>query len=248
MKRYSKFLFIATALVVLAGCKTKSELRREQDMERLKAELKEVRGDKADVENFGEELKVEVSRMNNLLEERAAQNRSQIDELKKEIAQLNTKLQTMENRMEAQEAAEREARNREKAQAAQAVAAAADRPKPSYELGKRYFDEGKYEDAIDILKVVTKSKKGEEGKKAQFLLAESLYANKEFASAALEYSDFKRLYPKDTLIPTAIYKQANAFKSMGKSKEAKLFYQELIERYPKSNMVAKAKQEMRKLR
>lgn len=240
--RFFLFLLVTFSLI---GCKTKSELRREQELERVKAELKEVRGDRADVDNLGEELKVEISRMNNLLEERAAQHRSQMDDLRKEIAGLNTKITKLENQLEAQEAADREARNRVAQAQAQAVA---EKPKASYELGKRFYDEGKYEDAIDVLKTVSKSKKGEEAKKAQFLLGEALFANKEFASAALEYSDFKRLYPKDALVPQAIYRQANAFKSMGKSKEAKLFYQELIERYPKANMVAKAKQEMKKLR
>lgn len=242
---FGSWIITILVLSTLAGCKTKSELRREQDLDRMKAELKEVRGERADVDNLGEEFKVEISRMNNLLEERAAQSRSQMDELRKEIAGLNTKISKLESHIEAQENADREARNRANVAQAQAVAAA---PKPTYELGKKYYDDGKYEDAIDVLKTVSKGKKGEEAKKAQFLLGEALYANKEFASAALEYSDYKRLYPKDSLVPQAIYRQANAFKSMGKSKEAKLFYQELIERYPKANMIAKAKQEMKKLR
>ncbi len=242
---FSTGLFTILILSTLGGCKTKSELRREQDLERVKAELKEVRGDRADVDNLGEEFKVEISRMNNLLEERAAQSRSQMDELRKEIASLNTKIQKLEGHIEAQEAADREARNRATVAQAQAVASPT---KPTYELGKRFYDEGKYEDAIDVLKTVSKAKKGDEAKKAHFLLGEALYANKEFASAALEYSDYKRLYPKDSLVPQAIYRQANAFKSMGKAKEAKLFYQELIERYPKAGMIAKAKQEMKKLR
>jgi TolA-binding protein len=238
--------FSLLPVLLISGCKTKSEVRREQDVERLKAELKEVKGDRSDYDNLSEELKVELARMNNLLEERASQSRTQLDEVKKEIATLTGKLEKVESKLEATEAAEREARSRS---SLPPPAPVQERVRPTYDLGKRLYDEGKFEEAIDILKVVAKTKgKGDEVKKSQFLLAEAYFSNKEFASAALEFSDFKRLYPKDTLIPQAIYRQANAFKSMNKTKEAKLFYQELVERYPKSSLVAKAKVEMKKLR
>ena len=90
--------------------------------------------------------------------------------------------------------------------------------------------------------------KSEEGRKAQFLLAESYFMAKEYATAALEFGEFKKNFPKDKQVATATYRQANAFRNMGKAKEARLFYQELIEKHPKSPLVAKAKQEMKKLK
>lgn len=241
MKRI--IIAVIPSLFVLAGCKTKNEVRREQDVERLKQELSQVKGDRTDLDNISEELKVEIARMNNIVEERATQNRQALDDIKRDISQMSTKMQQLEGRIEAQEAAEKESRSR-----AQQAPPPQERVKPSYEVGKRFYDEGRYEEAVDILKAIKGKGRNDENKKVQYLLAEAYFSNKEFASAALEYSDYKRLYPKDSLVPQAIYRQANAFKSMGKNKEAKLFYQELMERYPKSNLVAKAKQEMRRLK
>jgi TolA-binding protein len=237
--KFMRLLFILLSLIPLSSCKTKTDIRREQEVEKLKSELRDVKGDKADAENQVEELKLEIGRINNVVEERAQQNRAQMEELRREfnreIAQLSARIQANEQR-----AAQEETVEKQKVQ---------ERSRASYENGRRLYDDGKYEDAIEVLKVVSrKGARTDEGKKSLFLLGESYYANKEFASAALEFSEFKKLYPKDNLIPQAIYRQAVCFKNMGKPKEAKLFYQELIDRYPKANMIAKAKQEMKKLR
>ena len=103
--------------------------------------------------------------------------------------------------------------------------------------------------AIEIFRSVAKNKtKSEEGKKAAFFIAECQFASKDYASAVLEYSDFKKNHPKDSLLPNAIYRQANAFRNLGKTKEAKLFYQELLASFPKHGLATKAKQEMKKLK
>jgi len=222
-------------VVALSGCKTKSEVRREQDVERLKMELRDVKTDRADIDGLSQELKVEISRMSNLVEERAVQQNRQLEDIRKELASLNNRITTIEQRAVAEENAEKQR--------------VAEKAKASFDLGKRYYDEGRYSEAVEVLKVVSRNKaRTDEGKKAQFYLGESHFSNKEFASAVLEFSEFKKMYPKDPLVPQAIYRQANSFRSLGKSKEAKLFYQELVDRFPKNGLAAKAKQEMRKLK
>jgi TolA-binding protein len=79
-------------------------------------------------------------------------------------------------------------------------------------------------------------------------LAESHFGKKDFASAALEYNEFRKKASKDPLVPQAIFQQAQSFKGMGKKGEAKLFFQDLIDRYPKSPLVPKAKAELKKLK
>jgi TolA-binding protein len=206
MKYFSLFIFVLA--IALTGCKTKSDMRREQDVERLRAELREVKGDRGEIENLNEDLKVELARMNNLLEERAQQSRTQVEELRAELNTLSQKVQAMEAKADSQAQLVAALQNSE----SNAKPAPAEKIKPSYELGKRYFDDGRYEEAVDILKIVARSKsKSDETKKAHFLLGEAHFANKEFASAALEFSDYKRLFPKDPQVPLAIYRQANAF-------------------------------------
>lgn len=235
MTLHSKFFLTVTVVVFsLLGCKTKSELRREQDLERLRQEVTAVRGSRADSEVLAEELRVEMSRLGNVVDEQAQLARKQNEELRQELAALSTRMQALEQR----------AVSEEPKAPPPAVASAG-----GYEAGKRLFEDGRYEEAIEVLKGVAKGKgRGDDARKSLFLLAESYFAAKEFASAALEFSEYKKKYPKDSLVANAIYRQANAFKSMGKAKEARLFYQELVDRFPKSPLTAKAKAEMKKLK
>ena len=100
-----------------------------------------------------------------------------------------------------------------------------------------------------MLKGLAKARpRNEDTKKSQMLLADSYFADKDFASAAIAYGDFEKSYPHDSGVPQAIFNQAKSFQSMGDSKDAKLFYQELIERFPKSKLSTKAKKEMHHLK
>jgi len=202
-------------------------------MERLRQEVSAVKGERADVEVVTEELRTELARLASIVEEHWQYQRQQNEELRKEMATMGQRMQALEQRAVSEETAARQP------------------PPPApkgFEAGKKFFEEGKYEEAAEALRPVAKGKKSDEARKALFLLAESYFANREFATAALEFGEYKKLYPKDPLIPNAIYRQANAFRSMNKGKEAKLFYQELIDKFSKSNLAAKAKQEMRKLK
>src|SRR5690606_35842378 len=58
---------VVLALVTLTSCKTKSEIRREQELARLKSEIRAVRGNKADASVAVEELRGEVARLANVL-------------------------------------------------------------------------------------------------------------------------------------------------------------------------------------
>lgn len=226
---------VCLSLSFILSCKTRSEIRREQELERLKQEVSAVRGERADIDVVSEELRLEVARLGNVIEERTQQTKTQVDELKSEVSVLSTKVQGMEQKRAAEDAAER--------QAAEA------RTKASYESGKKLFDEGRFEEAAEMLKaVVAQHPKTDEARKSSFLLAETYYSNKDFASAALEFGEYRKNYPKDTLIPSAIYRQAVSFRNMGKAKEARLFYQELIERFPKNALATKSKLELKKLK
>lgn len=233
-----KLLFATSLLALLpllVSCQTKSAVRREQELERIKQEVSASRGDKADFEVALEEVKTQLSRQASATDELIAQNRNQLEELKKELAAVSTRLQAFEQRALQDEIAEKRA--------------VEERSRATYDNAKKLFDEGQFEESATVLRaVIQKNPKSDEAKKSRFLLAECYFSSKDFASAAIEFAEFKKEYPKDTLIPVAIYRQANAFKLMGKKNEAKLFYQELIEKHPKNALTAKARQESRKLK
>lgn len=232
-------------VLLLSACQTNKDIRRDQEVQKLRSELNQVRTDKGDVDNVAEELKMEIAKTNNLVEERAFQQKQLVEDLKREMANYVSRIAILEAKLQEMEAAERnQERDREQKRVAEKA-----KP-PTYDQAKKLYDEGRYEEAIDIFKGVLRARSGkpEDAKKSQFFLGESFYASREYASAALEFSEFKKQYPKDTLVPLAIYRQANAFRTVGKPKEAKLFYQELIERFPKNSFAQKAKAEMKKLK
>lgn len=234
-------LFAFPALVVfVTACKSRSELRREQEFEKIKAEVTNVKTDRVDFDTQIEELRNELTRQRTLVEETTQANRQLAEEvrkleaLKEENRVLATRVQAIEQR-----AVDEELQQKKQAE---------EREKAGFDQGKAFFDQGKYEEAAEIFRSVVKKAKGEESKKAHFHLAESYFNLKDWESAAVEYADFKKQHPKDNLVPTAIYRLALSFKNMGKPKEAKLFYDELIERYPKSPLTAKAKKESAKIK
>jgi TolA-binding protein len=240
-----KFIgFISLIFIFCTACQTKSGLRQEQEVEKLKAEVRQVRGERADMDTAGDELKMEIARTNNLVEERAARDKQQFDDIHREMTAMSAQIASLSSRIQVLEGrpapAEEPAPERPHS---------TERPRATYEAGKRLYDDQKWDDAAEVLRGVIRSRpRSDEAKKSQFLLGETLFAAKDYANAALEFSEFRKGHPKDNLVPNAIYRQANSFRSMAKKVEAKLFYQELIEKFPKNPLSTKAKAEMKKLK
>ncbi len=228
------------ALMVVVSCRSKSDLKREQEIERLKAEVNSVRGEKADQSYATEELKQEIARLISIVEENAQLSQRRFEEsvkrqeeTQKELVGVNGRLEMIENRD----------------LNAPPVKVEPDKKSFRLENGKKLYDAGKFEEAAEIFKEVARNRSRiDDARRAQFLFAECYFEMKDYASAALEYSEFKKSYPKDSQVPSAIYRQANAFRLMNRPKEAKLFYQELFERFPKHILTSKGKDELRKLK
>lgn len=232
MKLVSRNLLCLLILALLAGCQTKSDVRREQEMTKLRKEVQKARGDKVDIEVTVEEMKTDMGRLSSLLDERAQYQTVQFEAIQKELEALTRRVEAIENRPAPE------------APRAEAAPSGGGSAPATFETGKKLYDAGKFEDAIEVLQVVVKKTAKGKDKKARYWLAESMYSAKDFGAAALEFGDFKKRFPNDDLVPKATYRQANAFRSLKKSREAKLFYQELIERFPKSPLTPKAKTEM----
>lgn len=236
-----KSLALGVLVTVLfsTACRTKSELRREQELEKLKTEFKEARDVKADVETTMEELRGEVARLSGLTEQQASQMNELTEDLKAQIATLSARLQSLEQK----------SANVAQNPPAEAERTVAAEKKPSFEAGKALYDDGKFESAIEVLRaVIGNPANPEEARKSQYLLGDACFGAKDYGSAALEFAEFRKAYPKDNLVPSAIYKQATAFKNMGKKQEAKLFYQDVVDRYPASPFAARAKADIKRIK
>lgn len=237
--KLSHFIVGGMSLVLLSftGCRTKSELRREQELEQLKTQVKEARDGKVDVETTVEELRAEIARLSGIVEQQSAQIQTLNEEFRGQMTTLSSRTQTLE----------------QKQQAMLTPPPEPERPAESKRAGfanaKELFDEGKFEESVEAFRTLASSPTtNEETKKAQYFLGEACFAAKDYASAALEFAEFRKRFPKDPLVPSAIFKQASSFRNMGKKQEAKLFYQDLVDRYPASPFAVRAKAEMKKIK
>ena len=126
-----------------------------------------------------------------------------------------------------------------------------------YEMGKEYYDKGKYRKAIAELKIVTFNAPGSEiGDDAQFYLANAHFELKEYLLAISEYERLLRVHPESPFLEEGEYKRALCFDILSPSShhdqtntlKALDAYQEYIENWPDSEYKIKAESRLDLLR
>jgi len=81
---------------------------------------------------------------------------------------------------------------------------------------------------------------------ATFMLAESYYKSGQIRDAALRYNDYLESKPSDNL-SFSLLRMGDCFKQLGDAETAKIYYQELIQKYGKSEEAKQAKEKLAKL-
>ena len=109
--------------------------------------------------------------------------------------------------------------------------------------GKRQFKRV-IEDAPAAIKLLTKAKDREE---VTFLHAEALYKLGQMREAALQFNEFIDSKPAAKYLPQARLRMGDAFRNLGDPATAKIYYQELITKHPKSPEATKAKDRLKEL-
>ena len=109
--------------------------------------------------------------------------------------------------------------------------------------GKRQFKRV-IEDAPAAIKLLTKAKDREE---VAFLHAEALYKLGQMREAALQFNEFIDSKPAAKYLPQARLRMGDAFRNLGDPATAKIYYQELITKHPKSPEATKAKDRLKEL-
>lgn len=121
-----------------------------------------------------------------------------------------------------------------------------------YDLAKKLFDKPDYVAAIDCFRQFTESHAGEKGllDNAWFWKGESHYAlagtlkgkkrEQEFKRAILAYQKVLEI-PESNKQDGALLKVGLAFESLGFKKEARVFYEEVLAKHPKSPLAKQAK-------
>lgn len=98
---------------------------------------------------------------------------------------------------------------------------------------------------IEALTSYLKSPKAKKLEEALLMRAEAFYKAKEFKKAIVDYSKFPEKHPRSPYMSQALYKIGLCFDALGMKDDAKGFYQEVVEKYPKSPEAKKARNKVK---
>jgi hypothetical protein len=174
-----------------------------------------------------------------------------VDELRSELARVSGLAEEYRHDKEKAEAASAEALKKAQERIAQLEKQLKDltpevpslpEGKSNFQAGKEAYLAGNLDEAVHFLtQALSVSETGKEAEEATFLRAEAQFKKQQFNKAIIEYSRIAEKFPKSSYHPKAVLKIAESFEALGKKEEAKGFYSELVDKFPKTaeGMLAK---------
>ncbi len=123
-----------------------------------------------------------------------------------------------------------------------------DKPDELFEFGRSKLSEGKLRAARRAFEQFLR-KYGDEDRadEAQFSLAETYFRGENWANAVMEYRKVTESHPKSPKRPEATYKIGVGFMKLGKCEQSKPFFETVVADYPRSKVVSKARDQLRRL-
>jgi TolA-binding protein len=182
-----------------------------------------------------DELKTELARLTGRLEEL---ERAQGQASKNEGAVQLEAVKKLETRLNELEQAQIE--TLENLKKVQTSSPAAD-PVSWLEQGMSRLISGDLEGAAEALSEYLKSSKPRQAEEATFLRGEAYFGLKQYKKAIIDFSKFPERFQKSRKMPEALYKIGLSFDALGMREDARNFFQELIEKFPKTAEAKKAK-------
>lgn len=179
-----------------------------------------------------------------LPEKRADLTQMNEDELRAELARTSGHLEEIEHEKQEKERAQEEELKKATGRIAELekqlkdlspdtpVVPAGNTP---FSAGKDAFAEGRFDEAIAHFTTVLASQEaGKDLEEATYLRGEAYFKKVQYNKAIVDFSHFPEKYPKSNLHPKALLRIAECFELMGRKEDAKAFYSELLEKFPKT--------------
>lgn len=121
--------------------------------------------------------------------------------------------------------------------------------KRAYERALQEYQRGNYEVAIVLFRqFLRQHPKATEASQAQYLIGESLYAQRQYEAAIVAFDEVIQKYPRDSHVPTALLKQGYAFAELKDLRNARFFLQQVMKKYPRSAEAKQAEDKLKQLR
>lgn len=214
-----KTLILLASVLIFTGC---IETRRDMERSELQQELQK--------------------KLTNLQQSRAS-NEAQMEELNSQFREVFGRLEVMEKKVE--DKVEQEATTE------------VDEQLQVKELAKNF---ALYREALDIMEkkiedleskvdqLSAQKGKSSSKKKGNYSLAEEAFQAKNWKSAIVNYQKYRDRNPKGRRYGLVTYKMGVCFQELGMKSEAKSFFEEVVEKFPKSSEAKKAKYRLSRLK
>jgi len=134
---------------------------------------------------------------------------------------------------------------KEREQSADTAAAPTDE---LFNQAQKKYEAGHYQEAYEAFESsLNKNANGANAIQARYMMGESLYQQKEYDQAILQYQKIISSQPKHPKTPAALLKQALAFEQLSDKDTAKILYQKIITSYGSSPEAQQAKTKLSSL-
>lgn len=249
--KFTPLIVSVAACWLATGClTTRSQLREQNDDDSAKSAQQATPqpAKVQDVQPAGnyalDEIKGEMTRIQGRVEDlERTQKQSNSDQA---IATTKEEIKKLDGRiLELEQAQQQMLEAIKKIQETPAAPPVAADPAEMFETGKDNFGASNYEMAIENFNSYLKSPKAKHAEDATFLRAESHFALKQYKKAIVDYSKFPEKYTKSKFMPGALYKIGLCFDALGMKDDARGFYQELEEKFPKSAEAHKIRKQLK---
>ena len=247
-----------------ASCRTTADVKQDETITTLNKQLDQLQKSRADSSVNVDDVRAELLTLRGKIEENSHRQQQSQAQSEKLLAAMDERLRLMEEKvgkrldqMEAasqrlaqERASERnQERQSEKPKTASTKARAEEATPATYTKGVAAFEGGDYKAAIKFLEAFLDSKpKGSKASGATYLLAQSHHKLKDHARAIDLYQSLRDHYPNYSRVPEVILLQAQAFQEMGEKETSKLFYTEVIDKFPQSVQAKVARKALSKLK
>jgi tol-pal system protein YbgF len=122
-------------------------------------------------------------------------------------------------------------------------------PNDIYDDAYRTFEARQYEDAIKKMQMLVAQYPDHVlSGNAKFWIGESYFNLKKYENSILAYEEVITKHKGHRKVPAAMLKQAYAFIEIGDKKAARSVLNDLVDKYPKSEMASKAKEKLAAIR
>lgn len=232
MQKHKTLLFVFSISLLMSSCLvTRGQLKNESDEQSYAAPpVNEVQ---PKGQYILDEVKQELTRIEGRLEdlERFQKHQdsqslkhNELDQLKQRLEKIEEEQVSIRNSLEK---------------------SLAKNPEELFDVAKAFYQDQKYEEALDKFEVYLKIPKTKKTDEATFMKGECLYKLKKYKKAIVEYSKLQEKFKKSNRMAEALYRIGLSFEALGMGEDAQGFYQEVIEKYPKSPEAKKSKQKVK---